>query len=75
MKAEDIQGLTTQQIQDKFALPSLPKYVCDAEIDAGSTLRCGIAGPQVEFGGQGGGVQFDLMNQYIGTFTNSRLLP
>ena len=75
MKAEDIQGLTAQQIQNKFALPSIPKYVCDVELEAGDTIRCGIAGAQEQFGGAGGGLQFDLMQQWIGDFTNKRLLP
>jgi hypothetical protein len=77
MKAEEIQGLTPQQIQNKFALPEVPKYVCDVNIPSGTTIRCGIAGPQPEFGGLGGGVQFDLMQQLIDIerFTNPRLLP
>ncbi len=75
MKFEDIQGLTAQQIQNKFALPSTPVYVCDVELEAGSIIRCGITGPQEQFGGSGGGLQFDLMQQWIGDFTNKRLLP
>ncbi|MEA4974025.1 MAG: hypothetical protein VB119_12780 [Candidatus Metalachnospira sp.] len=75
MKAEEIEGITPKQIQNKFVLPQVPKYVCDANIPAKTTIRCGIVGPQTEFGGLGGGVKFDLMQQMVGTFTNSRLLP
>lgn len=72
MKAEDIQGLTAQQIQQKFSLPSVPTSVCDVELKAGDTIRMGLAGPL--FGQPGGGIQYDLMGRWIGTFTNSRPL-
>jgi hypothetical protein len=73
MKAEDIAGLTPQQIQNKFALPSTPKYVTDVVFESGTTLRTGTANGL--FGFDGGGIQFDLMGQYIGDFVNPRLLP
>jgi hypothetical protein len=74
MKAEDIKGLTPEQIQDKFALPSTPKYVCDVNLDAGTHLRTGVVNP-LEGWGNGGGIQFDLMGQRTGEFVNSRPLP
>ncbi|MFD1738084.1 hypothetical protein ACFSCX_16235, partial [Bacillus salitolerans] len=73
MKAEDIAGLTPQQIQNKFALPSTPKYVTDVVFESGTKLRTGTANGI--FGFDGGGTQFDLMGQYIGDFVNPRLLP
>lgn len=39
MRADDIKGLTPLEIQDKFALPNVPKYVCDVELDAGTHIR------------------------------------
>jgi RHS repeat-associated protein len=73
MKAKDIKGLTPQQIQDKFALPTTPKYVVDVELDVGTKIRTGTVNPL--FGFNGGGQQFDLMGQRVGNFANSRPLP
>ncbi|QMV42441.1 RHS repeat-associated core domain-containing protein [Cohnella cholangitidis] len=73
MKADDIKGLTPSQIQDKFALPTTPKFVADVELDAGTRIRTGTANPL--FGFEGGGQQFDLMGQRVGNFTNPRPLP
>ena len=66
MKPEDIKGLTPLQIQDKFALPSTPKYIGEVKIRAGNNLRMGKVNPN--YGFQGGGIQFDLKGQYIGEF-------
>ena len=41
MKAEDIVGLTPQEIQNKFALPNTPKYICDVNLEAVTRLRTG----------------------------------
>ena len=73
MKSDDIKGLTPQQIKDKYALPNLPKYVCDVELKAGTHVRKGIAN-SVEEWGNGGGTQFDLIQQMIGEFKNERVL-
>ncbi len=73
MKADDIAGLTPQQIQNKFALPFKPTYVTDVILEEGTKLRTGIANNL--FGFDGGGIQFDLMGQYVGEFVNGRLLP
>ncbi|MFC6335084.1 hypothetical protein ACFP56_20830 [Paenibacillus septentrionalis] len=59
-------GLTPLQIQDKFALPTTPKYIAEVKLNAGDTIRMGEANPI--FGASGGGTQFDLMGQYIGEF-------
>ena len=58
MKKEDISGLTAEQIKDKYALPTLPKY-----ITAGTKLRIGEANPLPGWG-SGGGTQIDMMGQY-----------
>jgi hypothetical protein len=73
IRTEDIQGLTPQQIQNKFALPTTPKYVTDVILEEGTQIRTGIANDL--FGFDGGGTQFDLMGQYVGNFVNGRLLP
>lgn len=74
LRAEDIEGLTPLQIQDKFSLPATPKYMTDVKLPAGTTIRKGIVNPLAGWG-KGGGVQFDLMGQRIGEFTNERILP
>ena len=73
MRAEDIEGLTPSQIKDKYALPAIPKYICDVEIKPGTHLREGIAN-EVDGWGKGGGRQIDLMKQKIGEFKNERML-
>lgn len=73
MKAEDIKGLSPKQIQDKFALPTIPKYVTDVTVPKGTTVRTGTVNA-VQGWGSGGGIQFDLIGQRIGKFTNERLL-
>ncbi len=74
MKEEDILGLSPAQIRQKFALPAEPKYIVDVELDAGTNLRCGIANGVEDWGVQGGGVQFDLMGQFVNGFKNPRPL-
>ena len=45
MCAEDIKGLTQEQIQQKFALPSTPKYIGEVKLKAGSNIRMGEVNP------------------------------
>ncbi|MBR3139218.1 hypothetical protein IKG38_04425, partial [Candidatus Saccharibacteria bacterium] len=66
MRAEDIRGLTPLQIQEKFALPQLPKYIGEVTLNKGSVIRAGEVNPL--FGSKGGGFQFDMMQQRIGEF-------
>ena len=73
MKADDIKGLTSVEIQDKFALPNIPKYMCDVELEAGTHIRVGEVNPLDEWG-NGGGTQYDLIGQRIGKFKNERIL-
>lgn len=73
MKEEDIKGLTAKQIQEKFVLPSTPKYICDVEIEKGTHLRVGDVNP-IDGWGHGGGTQYDLIGQRVGNFTNERLI-
>ena len=74
MKAEDVAGLTPQEIQNKFALPNTPKYICDVNLEAGTRLRTGEVNPL--FGFDGGGQQYDLIinGKNVGTFTNERII-
>ena len=74
MKPEDIEGLTAKQIQEKYALPNLPKFICDVELKKGDFVRTGITNPL--FGFEGGGIQFDTYENidYVGIFSNERIL-
>lgn len=75
MRPEDIQGLTAQQIQDKFALPELPLYVSDVHVPAGTRIRVGIVGEQPGWG-KGGAIQYELQERIPTTaFNNRRSLP
>ena len=73
MRAYDIEGLTPLEIQNKFALPNTPKYVCDVELEAGTHIRVGEVN-SLDGWGNGGGTQYDLIGQRIGNFKNERLL-
>lgn len=42
MKAADIKGLTSEQIQDKFVLLVIPKYIVDINLEQETHLRTGI---------------------------------
>ncbi len=73
MKYDDIKGLTPEQIADKFALPQVPKYMCDCTLPAGTQLRTGECNPL--YGWKGGGQQFDMMGARVGKFDNEREIP
>ena len=40
-QSEDIAGIKPQEIQNKFALPNTPKYICDVNLEVGTRLRTG----------------------------------
>ena len=73
-REDEIAGLTPEEIQDKFALPSLPTYVSDAHVPSGAPLRVGkVAG--VEGWGAGGGMQYEsLLTPEPSWFLNMRLI-
>ena len=73
MLLKDIEGLSPLEIRDKYSLPAIPVYVCDVVFDAGTKMRMGEANA-IEGWGKGGGIQFDLMGQRIGSFVNERRL-
>ncbi len=74
MKAADLEGLSPKEIQDKFALPQTPCKMCDVTLPKGTQMRTGLCNP-LDGWGKGGGTQFDLMGQRVGTFDNERELP
>ena len=63
MRADEVEGLTPAQIQDRFALPELPKYISEVKAPAGATIRVGRAAAQKDWGGAGGGMQYELLER------------
>jgi len=61
MNADDIKGLTPEQIQDKFSLPQRPEYICEVAVPRGDALELSIANGIL--GGKGGGVQYQFINE------------
>lgn len=73
MRAEDIQGLTPEQIRSKFALPELPSFVSEVHVPAGTAVRTGVVNPI--FGGTGNATQFELLTRLPSSaFQNMRPL-
>jgi len=73
MKYDDVKGLKPEEIADKFALPQVPKYMCDCTLPKGTQLRTGECNPL--YGWKGGGQQFDMMGARVGKFDNEREIP
>lgn len=64
MRATDIQGLTPLQIQQKFALPTIPTHVVDVTVPQGFRMGAGIVAPNSYARAGGGGVQFQALDRY-----------
>ncbi|TCV82883.1 two-partner secretion domain-containing protein [Sulfurirhabdus autotrophica] len=62
MRPEDIEGLSAQQIKDKFALPALPSFVSDVRVPAGTRIRKGMVALPPEATG-GDVVQYELFKR------------
>jgi hypothetical protein len=72
MQASDVQGLTAQQIKDKFALPELPTLISDVSVPTGTRVRVGEVAPQDGWGA-GGATQFELLERLPeSAFQNTR---
>lgn len=64
MRTTDIQGLTPLQIQQKYALPTIPSHVVDIAVPPGFRMGVGIAAPNSYARSGGGGVQFQALSEY-----------
>lgn len=58
VRYSDIEGLTPLQIQEKYALPTLPTHYCYVDVPPGTEMYIGIAN-EVSGWGAGGGMQFE----------------
>jgi RHS repeat-associated protein len=67
MKESEIQGLSPEQIQQRFALPgeNAPSEIVEIEVPQGTLMQVGYAGTN-SFG-TGGGVQFEAMEAIPGS--------
>ncbi len=63
MRLKDIEGLTAEEIADKYSLPKVPTHMCDVILPSDFILQMGIAGPVSEWGRVGGGLQFDTFGK------------
>jgi filamentous hemagglutinin len=61
MKKSEIEGLTPEQIKDKFALPDTPTLITDVKVPPNTRMRVGEAGEN-KFG-NGGGTQYELLER------------
>ncbi len=73
IKKEAIEGLTPEQLQFKYSLPTVPTMISDIHVPAGTTIRTGRVAPN--FGGGQGATQY----QWVGrvpqeAVTNTRPL-
>jgi hypothetical protein len=74
MEKSEIEGLTPEQIKDKFALPETPTYITDVKVPKDTRMRMGIAGRN-KFG-SGEGIQYELLDVLEGpeVWQNTRKL-
>ena len=73
MNADDIAGLTAEQIKEKFSLPQRPEYICDVAVPHGAALE--VSSANGILGGSGGGIQYKFISAYKEDwFTNGRRL-
>lgn len=71
MRAADVRGLTSQQLQDRFALPAVPTMITYVLVPPNvAPLWVGYAGPIAGWG-QGGAQQLYLMSKLHDYFYNN----
>jgi hypothetical protein len=71
MRKEAIAGLSPEEIARKYSLPSVPKYIVDIEVPAGTKIRTGHV--ESNFNGNQGAIQYQLLGRIPNeSFTNVR---
>lgn len=73
MQADEISGLSAEQIADKFALPEVPTHITSVRPPEGTRIRTGLVNPN--FGRPGGGTQFELLDRITDGWGDVRPLP
>ena len=76
VRADEIKGMTPQQIQQHLALPTIPTFISDVKVPAGTRLQVGRVAPQPNFGAPNkGGTQYQLIDKIpLENFHNTRPL-
>ena len=72
MNADDIVGLTAQQIKDKYSLLEIPTKICDVNVPLGTNIQ--VSSVNGILGNSGGGIQFRLSDYKNNWFTNPTLI-
>ena len=67
MRKEAVEGLTAEQIQRKYSLPSKPSYISEVHVPAGTRMRTGKVEPNFEIqgGGGSGATQYEWLNTRV----------
>ena len=74
MQEHEIEGLTADEIKEKFSLPEEPTYVSDVDVPEGTSVRTGTVAEN--FDGERGATQFELQDRIDSeNFHNQRKLP
>lgn len=64
VRADEIAGMTPEQILQHLALPAVPTQIAEVVVPAGTRMQVGIVGPQPEFlNALGGGIQYQLLDE------------
>ena len=71
MRKEAIYGLSPEEIAKKYSLPTIPKYISDVNIPAGTRIRTGHAASN--FDGNYGAIQYQILGRIPkDSFINTR---
>lgn len=77
-----IEGLTREQIKDKFALPRIPDYIVDVHIPVGTPMQAGVPNAVFESSGKMVAKQYEILKDemssavdYESFFKKPRKLP
>lgn len=63
VRADEIAGMTPQQIQQHLALPKIPTHIADVTVPTGTNMQVGRVAAQPAFGvANKGGIQYQLLN-------------
>ncbi len=62
MRKADVEGLTPEQIRDKYSLGYTPNRIVDVEYTPGMRIREGTAAEVETLGTRGGGLQREIMD-------------
>lgn len=60
LRTEDIEGLSVEEIAQKYALPKVSNKIVTVELPSNTPLEVSITGPQESWGTFGGDVQYAI---------------